>query len=429
MFMLDIKFIAEKPDLVKKDLRKRNDLEKLKWVDDVVKKYKRYGKLVYEVQQLRAKRNQVSQEIAKRKGTGKDTSQLLREMKTIPQTINKHDAEVAKIKEKIDWYLLRLPNIMHDSVPRGADESENVEIRKWGSKPVLKFKPLDHIDITKQLDLVDIDRAAKVAGARFYYLKNELVLLNQALIKFSLDFISGKGYMLFQPPYLLRREAIGGAVALSDFEDVIYKVEGEDLYLIGTAEHPLLSYHMNEILDGSGLPLKYAAISPCYRKEAGAHGRDTKGIFRVHQFEKVEQFIFCRPEDSWKLHEELIKNAELLFKKLNIPYRVMNICTGDLGTVAAKKYDLDAWLPGQKQYREVVSCSNCTDYQARRSGIRFRDKTNEPTKYPHTINSTLVATERALIAILENYQQSDGSVKIPKVLQPYMNGMKVIERK
>ncbi|MBN2330309.1 MAG: serine--tRNA ligase [Candidatus Aenigmarchaeota archaeon] len=427
--MLDIKSIAENPEIVKDDLRKRNDLEKLPWIDDVVKKYKSYGKLVYEVQQLRAKRNKVSQQIAEMKGAGKDIGLLLREMKAIPGQIEKKEGEVERLKSKIDWYLMRLPNIMHKSVPRGADESQNVRIRQWGEKPKMKFEPLDHIDIVRNLDLADIDRAAKVAGARFYYLKNELVLLNQALIKFALDFISGKGYRLFQPPYMLRKQAIGGAVALSDFEDVIYKVEGEDLYLIGTSEHALLSYHMGEIIEGSKLPLRYAAISPCYRKEAGAHGRDTKGIFRVHQFEKVEQFIFCKPPDSRKMHEELIRNAEEFMRKLRIPYRVVNICTGDLGTVAAKKYDLDAWLPGQRQYREVVSCSDCTDYQSRRSGIRFRDSTSDPTQHPHTLNSTLVATERTLIAILENYQQADGSVKIPTALQPYMNGMKAIKRK
>ena len=427
--MLDIKLIAENPDKVKKDLRKRNDLEKLPWIDDIVKKYKRYGRLVYGAQQLRAKRNQVSQEIASKKGAGKDIGLLLKEMKAIPGQIEKKQAEVERLKAKIDWYLLRLPNIMHKTVPKGADESQNVKIRHWGEKPKLPFKPLDHIDIVKNLDLADIERAAKVAGARFYYLKNELVLLNQALIKFALDFIHEKGFKLFQPPYMLKKQAIGGAVALNEFEDVIYKVEGEDLYLIGTSEHALLSYHMGEIIEGAHLPLRYAAISPCYRKEAGAHGRDTKGIFRVHQFEKVEQFTFCRPQDSWKLHEELIKNAEEFMRKLKIPYRIMNICTGDLGTVAAKKFDLDAWLPGQNQYREVISCSNCTDYQSRRSGIRFRDRTNDPTQYPHTLNITLVATERTLIAILENYQQADGSVKIPAALQPYMNGMKVIKRK
>jgi seryl-tRNA synthetase len=248
------------------------------------------------------------------------------------------------------------------------------------------------------------------------------VKLNYALLKFALNFIDREGYRLIQPPYMLRREAIGGAVALSDFEDVIYKIEGEDLYLIPTAEHPLLAQHMDEILDGKSLPIRYSGVSPCFRKEAGAHGRDTKGIFRIHQFEKVEQFVFSKPEQSWEEHEKLLANAEKLFQILKIPYRVVNVCTGDLGTVAAKKYDLEAWLPGQGQYREIVSCSNCTTYQAVRSKIRFRNKPDEPTKWVHTLNSTLIATERAIIAIMENYQNKDGSITIPDALQSYMGG-------
>lgn len=417
--MLDLKFVCENPEIVKNDLRKRGDLEKIKWIEDLIQKNKQYGKLKYKVQELRHKKNVISQDISKLKKAGKDISKKLQEMKKIPKEIEKTDSELDKLKQKIDWYLLRLPNLMHSSVPVGKSEADNVEIRRWGKPVKFDFKPKDHIDLCLQLDLIDIERAAKVAGARFYYLKNKLVLLNQALIKFALDFIDKKGYKLFQTPYLLRRKALHGAIALQDFEDVIYKVDNEDLYLLATSEHALLALHLDEIIKGKDLPLRYSAISPCFRKEAGAHGRDTKGIFRIHQFEKVEQFIFCKPAESWKMHEELIKNAEELFQKLKIPYRIMNVCTGDLGTVAAKKYDLEAWLPGQNKYREVVSCSNCTDYQARRSNIRFREKLNEPTQFPHTINSTLVATERALIAILENYQQKDGSVLIPKVLQPY----------
>jgi seryl-tRNA synthetase len=271
-----------------------------------------------------------------------------------------------------------------------------------------------------RLKLIDLERAAKVAGARFYYLRGDLVKLNYALLKFALDFIGEKGYTLIQPPYFLRRDAIGGAVALSDFEDVIYKIQDEDLYLLPTSEHALLAQHMDEILDGKTLPLRYSGISPCFRKEAGAHGRDTKGIFRIHQFEKVEQFVFSKPDESWAEHEKMIQNAEELFQLLNLPYRVVNVCTGDLGTVAAKKYDLEVWLPGQGNYRELVSCSNCTTYQAVRSKIRFRDKPDEPTKWVHTLNSTLVASERALIAIMENYQTQDDSILIPQVLQPYM---------
>ena len=271
------------------------------------------------------------------------------------------------------------------------------------------------------LDLIDLERAAKVAGARFYFLKNDLVQLNYALIKYALDFSERNGFTLIQPPYAIKRKAVEGAVALSDFEDIIYKVEGVDLYLIATSEHAILAMHMDEILDEKILPLKYGGISPCFRKESGTHGRDTKGIFRVHQFEKIEQFVFCKPNNSWSEHEKLIINAEEFFKQLKLPYRVVNVCSGDLGTVAAKKYDLEVWLPGQSKFREVVSCSNCTSYQAVRSRIKYRARSNNSPVYVNTLNSTLVATERALIAILENYQKKDGSVEIPKVLVPYMN--------
>jgi seryl-tRNA synthetase len=266
-----------------------------------------------------------------------------------------------------------------------------------------------------------------VAGARFYFLLGDMVRLNYALINFALDFLKNKGYTPVQPPYLLRREAIEGAVILSDFEDVIYKIEDEDLYLIATSEHALASMHMNEVLEGAKLPLRYCGISPCFRKEAGAHGRDTKGIFRVHQFEKVEQFIFSRPEDSWSELEGMISNAEEFFRLLALPFRVVTLCTGDLGKVAAKTYDLEAWLPGQEKYREMVSCSNCTDYQARTLNIKFRDKPHEEAEFTYTLNSTLVATERTLIAILENHQQADGTIRIPEHLRPYMGGIESLE--
>jgi len=274
-----------------------------------------------------------------------------------------------------------------------------------------------------------VEKAAEVAGARFYYIKGDLVLLNHALLSFAMDFMKKKGFIPVEPPYLLRREVMEGVISLKDFEDMIYKVEGEDLYLIATAEHPIAGLHMDEILDGKDLPLRYVGISPCFRKEAGTHGRDTKGIFRVHQFNKVEQFVFSRPEESWEEHERLIANAEELYQLLGIPYRIMNVCIGDLGTVAAKKYDLEAWLPGQGKYREVVSCSNCTDYQARRLRIRFRDKPGEKPRLVHTLNSTAIAAERTLIAVMENYQREDGTILVPKVLRPYMGGMEVIGEK
>lgn len=423
--MLDIKFVRKNPDAVKNNLTRRGDLAKLKWVDDLLECDRNWRKLTLEANRLRERRNRLTEEIARLKKEGKDAAEKIEGAKKIPLRIKQLERNAQKNKERVDYFLLRLPNLMHESVPFGRDEDDNVEVRRRGKIPDFDFPPKGHIDLAVNLGLIDLERAAKVAGARFYYLKDELVQLNYALIKFALDFIAGKGFALFQPPYLLKRKPLGGAVALSDFEDMIYKVEDEDLYLLATSEHALLALHMDETLDGKGLPLKYSGVSPCFRKEAGAHGRDTKGIFRVHQFEKVEQFIFSRPEDSWKEHEGLIANVEEIFQKLGLPYRVVNVCSGDLGTVAAKKYDLEVWLPGQGKYREAASCSNCASYQAVRSNIRYRDKPGEPAKFVHTINSTLVATERALVAILENYQRRGGSISVPTALVPYVGFEKI----
>jgi len=427
--MLEIKFIREHPEIVRADLTRRGDEEKLAWVDELLQNDEKWRSLQNQANNLRQQRNKLTEHIAKLRKEGKDAAATVREAEGIPDRIREHEQQAEALRQRMDQILMQLPNVMHESVPTGKDESENVEIRKWGTPPQFAFKPLDHIDLGLKLDLIDLERAAKVAGARFYYLKNELVRLNYALISFALDFIAKKEYTLVQPPYLLKREAVSGAVALSDFEDTIYKIEGEDLYLLATSEHALNAFHLGEILDGKTLPLRYGGVSPCFRKEAGAHGRDTKGIFRVHQFEKIEQFVFCRPEDSWSEHEKLITNAEEIFQALKLPYRIVNICSGDLGTVAAKKYDLEVWLAGQQRYREAVSCSNCTSYQAVRSNVRYRDKTSEPTRYVHTLNSTFIATERTLVAIIENLQQADGSVAIPEVLRPYMNGLDAIRAK
>ena len=427
--MLEMKFIREHPEIVKADLQRRGAVDKFAWVDELLQNDQKWRSLQVQANALRQQRNKLTEQIAKLRKQGQDAAPVMREAEAIPDKIRELEQEAGNVRERINQTLMQLPNIMHESVPTGKDEHDNVEIRKWGTPPQFPFKPLDHIDLATKLDLVDLERAARVAGARFYYLKKDLVRLNYALIGYALDFIAQKGYTVMQPPYLLKREVLSGAVALSDFEDVIYKIEGEDLYLLATSEHALNAFHFGEILDGKTLPLRYGGVSPCFRKEAGAHGRDTKGIFRVHQFEKVEQFVFCRPEDSWKEHEKLIANAEELFQALKLPYRVVNVCSGDLGTVAAKKYDLEVWLPGQNTYREAVSCSNCTSYQAVRSNVRYRDRTSDPTEYVHTLNSTFVATERTLIAIMENFQQGDGSIAIPEVLRSYMNGQDAIRAK
>jgi seryl-tRNA synthetase len=275
--------------------------------------------------------------------------------------------------------------------------------------------------------LADIEKASEVSGKRFYYLKNELVMLDFALQKFALDILFKKGYILMSPPPMLRRFAYEKMVSMEDFEEVMYKIEDEDLYLIATSEHSIGAYHLNEVLEAKKLPLKYAGISPCYRKEAGSHGKDTKGIFRVHNFNKIEQFVFCRPEDSWKIHEELLAVSEEIFQKLELPYRVVNVCTGDMGGIAAKKYDMEVWMPGQDTYREVVSCSNCTDYQARRLNVKYDE--HGKRQLVHTLNSTAIATSRVMVAMMENFQNKDSSFNIPKALWPYMNNIKIVGKK
>jgi len=427
--VLDIKVIRENPASVRENLARRNNTDVLAKYDDLLEHDREWRRLFTEAGSLRERRNKVTMEIAALKKRGEDAGEKLKEAGEIPRRIKELEGRMEEERGKMDSALMALPNLLEPDVPYGVDDTQNAVMRTWGEPRSFAFKPKDHIDLASALDLADIERAAKVAGARFYYLKGDLVRLNYAVITYGLDFMAKRGYTPFQPPYMMKRKIIEGAVALSDFEDTIYKIEGEDLYLLATAEHALLGIHSGEILEAGRLPIRYCGVSPCFRKEAGAHGRDTKGIFRVHQFEKVEQFTFCKPADSRKEHEALIRNAEEFFQSLDVPYRVVNVCTGDLGTVAAKKYDLEVWLPGQGNYREAVSCSNCTTYQAVRSNIRSRERTNDPTSWVHTLNSTLVATERALVAIMENYQREDGSIEIPKVLVPYMSGLEAIKRK
>ena len=421
--MLDPKLIKENPEIIRSMLKSRAvefDLDGLIELD------KKRREFIIKTDELRKKKNQVAIIISEKKKGGDDISSILAEMKNISNEITELESEQENIESKYLKLASTIPNLVHESVPIGVDDSANIEIKKWGNIPEFDFKIKDHIDISEDLNLVDLERAAKVAGARFYYLKNDLVRLNQALIHFGLDFLAEKGYSLVQPPYMINRESMEGAVIAEDFEEVIYKIQEEDLYMIGTSEHAMAAMHSKEIIEGKEIPMKYAGISPCFRKEAGAHGRDQKGIFRVHQFDKIEQFVFSKPEDSWKEHEKMLAVAEEFYQKLEIPYRVMLLSTGDIGKISAKTYDIEAWMAGQNAYREIVSCSNCLEYQARRLKIRFRDKTNEDTQYIHTLNSTLIATTRVLVAIMENFQTKDGHIRIPQVLQRYMGNQKEI---
>jgi len=371
-------------------------------------------------EKLKAQRNVLSREITALKKQKKDAQTKIDEAASIPSKIKAADAQRMKLEKETNDLLMRIPNLLANDVPTGKGEEDNAVIRTWGKRASYAFEPKSHVDLIADLDIADIPRAAKIAGARFYFLKNELVVLDMALQRMALDLLMKKGFVPVIPPLLMHRKPYEGVTDLKDFEDVMYKAEGEDLYLIATSEHPLAAMHGNEILDGNKLPLKYAGVSTCFRREAGAHGRDTKGIFRVHQFTKVEQFVYCKPADSPAILEDLLKNAETVFQKLEIPYRIVNICTGEIGTVATKKYDIEAWMPAQNAFREVVSASNCSSYQANRLSIRYRkDFQFEEKEAVHTLNATAVANPRAIVAILENHQNTDGSISIPKALQPY----------
>ncbi len=437
--MLTTRYVRDNITAIRASLKKRRSdypIDKLLSLDEESRKLKT------ELQQLQALKNKGSLEIATEAKKGKNDPNS-------KENIRKKSEELAKIKEKIaelesklprydegiEMLLWNLPNILHDSVPYGEDDSGNLELRKVGEAK--KKKIPDHEEILTNLGLLDISQAAKVAGARFFYLKGDLALLEQALIKFAISELSKKGYTLIAPPLMMRKEYYKGVTALGDFEDALYKVDntnepeekgkqesiGKDLFLISTSEHAIAAMHADTLFSSRDLPKRYIGISPSFRREAGSHGKDTKGIFRTHQFYKVEQFVFSRKEDSWAILNELLSNSEELFKKLGLPYRVVNICTGDIGVVAAKKFDIEAYMPGQDAYREVVSCSNCTDWQSLRLDIRY-DEGGE-RKYVHTLNSTAIATNRALVAIAENYYMDDGTIEVPEVLQEYM-GKKII---
>ncbi len=419
--MIDPKLLREETERVKENYARRGP-DAVALVDEFLTVDTEWRALRGQEDALRAKRNKVSLAVSDAKKAGKDASELLAEAKAIPAELATLEAERKALEEKQKLMLLRMPNLLDDAVPEGKDDSENQPIKFWGKdiKDHLgRFERKPHGEIAEMLGS-DFTRSAKISGAGFYFLRGDLALLNRALIEFAIQHLAAKGYTYTEPPLMMRTEAYAGVTSLGDFEDVQYAIEGEDLKMIATAEHPLVAQFMEEEVALKVLPIKLVGYSMCFRKEIGSKGVDTKGLFRTHQFNKVEQVIICAPEDSEKLHQELLQNTEEIFQALELPYRVVDVCTGDMGIVASRKYDIEGWMARQGEYKELASCSNCTEWQSRRLNIRYQDK--GALRYVHTLNNTAIATSRALVAILENYQQLDGSVRVPKVLVPLMGG-------
>lgn len=425
--MLDIHFARNNKELIKSSLRKRGKKYNPRIVDELLEADEKWRELKSKADELRHERNNITLEITKLSKEKRDISKLVEKAKILPGEIKASEEKSGILKNRIEGLLLTIPNILDKSVPAGESEKANKIIRVFGRKTKFKFKPLSHVDLIERNNFADLERAAKISGARWYFLRGELALLENALARYGIDFMVRKGFELVVPPFMMNRKAYTGVTDLGAFGEMLYKIENEDLYAIATSEHPITAMFMDEIFNEKELPVKIAGFSTNFRKEAGSHGKDTKGIFRVHQFNKVEQLVICKPEDSWRFHEALVKNAIEFLKSLGIPFRQVLLCGGDTGVVSAKTYDLEFWNPVQKEYREIASCSNCTSYQAVRLGVRYNMA--DGNKYVHTLNSTLIPTSRALVAILENFQKKDGSVVVPKVLRKYMNGIKVIGNK
>lgn len=428
--MLDIRFIRENPDIVKDNIKKKFQDKKLPLVDELLEKDKLWRNLKSEIDELRAKRNKLSLEIneAKKKKKENDIKKILKEAKDIPEKIEELEKKKRIIYSRVLEIQKIIPNIIHKSVPIGKDASENVEIKKIGTPKKIKFEIKNHAELIENLGYADFDASARTSGKGFYYLSGPVALLNQALTRFAIDFMLKKKYTYVEPPLLIRKNIVEGVMSFEEMENMMYKIENDDLYLIGTSEHSLIGKFIDQAIPEENLPIKLVSYSMCFRKEIGSHGIDEKGLYRTHQFNKVEQIIVCKPEDSYKFYEEILNNSVELFKKLGIPVRILEMCSGDLADLKAKSADVEAWSPRQKIYFEVCSCSNLTDAQARRLNIRAVKKGGEKY-FVHTLNDTAIATSRALVAILENCQEKDGSIKIPRVLVPYMNGLKKIENK
>lgn len=420
--MLDIKFVRENTDKLREALEKRGYRISL---NDFLESEERRRELLRMSEELRNRRNIVSEEIGRLKKQKEDASALITEMKGVSDEIKNLDEKIRGLDYETSSFLLGIPNIPDESVPVGKDETENVEIRKWGKPREFDFKPLNHWDLGEMHDIIDFERASKIAGARFSIMKGLGAKLERALMNFMLDVNTSKGYREIFPPIIVNSDSMTGTGQLPKFEAELFKTVAPEFYLIPTAEVPITNIHRGEILNENDLPIYYTAYTPCFRREAGSYGKDTRGLIRQHQFNKVELVKFVKPEVSFDELEKLTVDAEDILQRLRLPYRVIALCTGDLGFAAAKTYDLEVWVPAQERYREISSCSNFTDYQARRADIRFRRKGKKGTEFVHTLNGSGLAIGRTVVAILENYQQKDGSIVIPEVLRPYMGVDKI----
>ena len=427
--MIDIKLIRENPELVEKNIKRKGQNEKLVLLDKVIKLDENWRAVKFEADNLRKNRNVISEQInqAKKNNDEKKAKEFIQKAKKIPEEIAELEQKDNKLAEEIRQIMNQLPNFFSPKVPIGKDASENVEIKKVGKPGKFNFPVKNHVELTENLGVADFEASARVSGKGFYYLKNELAILNQALIKYARDFLGKKKYEYIETPLMLNEKSIFASMDKAAIEQSVYSIKDEDLNLIGTAEQSLLAMHSGDVINEWDLPKKYYSYSMCFRKEIGAHGINEKGLWRTHQFNKVEQFIFCKPEDSEKLYDELLKNSEEILKGLELPYRVLEICTGDLADWKFRSADLEVWRPTTKEYGEVMSLSNCTDYQARKLDIKCIDKKGN-RRVLHTLNDTAMATSRILVCLLENNQQKDGSIKIPKVLWKY-TGFKEIKKK
>jgi seryl-tRNA synthetase len=417
--MLDLKLIRQQPDVVRAALQARGADESL--VDRILEGDRRRRDLLQAIEALRSEQKRESAEIARLKGAEQEGR--IAAARRLSDRLQVQEAALRGVEEDLDPLLRTLPNLPHASVPVGPDPSANVTVRTWGAPPAFGFPPRDHVELGTRLGILDLERGAKVAGSRFYYLIGDGALLEMALIRYALDFLLARGFLPVTPPVLVKPEVITGAWGGPRLDPLqTYHIVEDDLALIGTSEHSLAGFYMDEILEEDRLPVRLAGLSWCFRREAGSYGREIRGLYRVHQFDKVEMFSYCHPDRSWQEHEFLLSVEEALLQSLDIPHRVVLLCTGDLGLASAKTYDIEAWMPGRGEYGEVTSCSNTTDFQARRLRVRFRRGKGGGSELVHTLNGTAVATSRGLIAVLENYQQADGSVRIPAPLVPYMGG-------